>query len=107
MEQVLREWVPGLDGGKVTAILPRLPTVQLRQGDLDIRVPVTDRVLLVSKVLVRAVVLTAASGRAPAWGEAMEEALAGVELIMRGEAGNVMRCCSKDNGAVTSYAIKK
>ena len=71
------------------------------QGDPDILAPVMLR------VPVGAVVLAAASGLALAGVEATGQVLAGVELTLHGEAGSVMRCCSKDNVATISYEIKK
>jgi len=77
------------------------------QGDPDILAPVMPRALVVLRVPVGAVVLAAASGQALAGVEATRQALAGVELPLHGEAGSVMRCCSKDNVAMLSYAIRK
>ena len=65
------------------------------------------RALVVLRVPVGAVVLAAASGQALAGVEATGQALACVELTLHGEAGSVMRCCSKDNVTMTSYAIRK
>jgi len=61
----------------------------------------------VLRVPVGAVVLAAASGQALAGVEGTGQALAGVELTLHREAGSVMRCRSKDNVAMISYAIKK
>jgi len=81
--------------------------VRQRQGDPDILAPVIPRALVVLRVPVGAVVLTTASGQAMAGVEATGQALAGVELTLHGEAGSVMRCYSKDNVAMISYAIRK
>ena len=77
------------------------------QGDPDISAPVMPRVLVVLRVPVGAVVLAAALGQSLAGVDATEQALAGVELPLHGETGSVMRCCSKDNVAMLSYAIRK
>ena len=78
-----------------------------RQGDPDILAPVMPGALVVLRVPVGAVVLGAASGQALAGVKATRQALAGVELPLHGEAGSVMRCCSKDNVAMLSSAIRK
>ena len=60
-----------------------------------------DRALVAPMVSVGAVVLAAASGQALAEVKATGQALAGVELTLHGEAGSVMRYCSKDNVAIS------
>ncbi len=69
--------------------------------------PVMPRALVVLRVPVGAVVLAADSGQALAGGKATGQGLDGVGLTLRGEAGSVMRCCSKDNVATISYEIRK
>jgi hypothetical protein len=81
--------------------------VRQRQGDLDILPPVMPRALVVLRVPVGAVVLAAASVQALAGVKATGQALAGVELTLHGEAGSVIKGCSKDNVTMFSYAIKK
>jgi len=81
--------------------------VRQRKGNPDILAPVMPRALVVIRVPVGAVVLAAASGQALAGAEGTGQALAGVELTLHGEAGSVMRCCSKDIVTVILYAIKK
>ena len=66
--------------------------VRQRQGDPDILAPVMPRALVVLRVPVEAVVLAADSGQALAGVEATGQALDGVELPLRGEAGSVMKC---------------
>ena len=81
--------------------------VRQRQGDPDILAPVMPRALVVIRVPVGAVVLAAVSGQALAGAEGTGRALAGVAHTLRGEAGSVMRCCSKYIVTVILYAIKK
>jgi hypothetical protein len=81
--------------------------VPQQQGDPDILIPVILRALVVLRVPAGAAVLTADSDPALAGVEATGQALAGVELTLHGEAGSIIRGCSKDNVAMISYAIKK